>query len=118
MLREMFVAKLHHGCVSDVRIDYQGSLTVDAELIRRSGMLVHQKVQVLNLNNGYRLETYLIPGGPGEMIVNGAAARHAVKGDRLIVIAYAMLDDAEIARHRPTVLILDDRNRVISAGDA
>lgn len=109
----MFTAKLHRGAVSDVRIDYEGSLTVDAELIRRSGMLIHQKIQVLNISNGYRLETYLIPGGPGDMIVNGAAARHAIKGDRLIVIAYGMLTDDEIRTHVPKVLVLNEKNQIV-----
>ena len=114
MLREMFTAKLHQACVSDVRIDYQGSLTIDRDLIRRSGLLVHQKIQVLNISNGYRLETYVIEGGPGDMIVNGAAARHAITGDRIIVIGYALMTDAELAAHRPKVLVLNDRNQVVS----
>jgi aspartate 1-decarboxylase len=113
MLREMFTAKLHRGAVSDVRIDYEGSLTIDAELIRRSGMLIHQKIQVLNISNGYRLETYVIPGGPGDLIVNGAAARHAVKGDRLIVIAYGLLTDDEIRTHVPKVLVLNEKNQIV-----
>jgi aspartate 1-decarboxylase len=99
--------------VSDVRIDYEGSLTIDAELIRRSGMLIHQKIQVLNISNGYRLETYVIPGGPGDLIVNGAAARHAVKGDRLIVIAYGLLTDDEIRTHVPKVLVLNEKNQIV-----
>lgn len=114
MLREMFTAKLHRGAVSDVRIDYEGSLTVDPELIRRSGMLIHQKIQVLNISNGYRLETYLIPGGPGDMIINGAAARHAIKGDRLIVIAYGLLNEDEVKNLQPKVLVLNERNQIVS----
>ena len=114
MLREMFTNKLHRACVSDVRIDYEGSLTIDRELIAACGLIIHQKIQVLNISNGYRLETYVIPGGPGEIIVNGAAARHAVKGDRLIIIAYGLMTDAEIATHVPRVLVLDERNRVVS----
>ena len=88
MLREMFQAKIHHATVTECRLGYQGSLTVDIELIERAGMLVHQKIQVLNINNGYRLETYLIPGerGKREIIINGAAARHAQVGDQVIVI--------------------------------
>lgn len=117
MLREMFQAKLHHGTVTECRFGYQGSLTVDIDLIERAGMLVNQKVQVLNLNNGYRLETYLIPGARGgrEMIVNGAAARHAQPGDRLIVITYALLDDREVVTHLPKVLVLNERNEVIES---
>jgi aspartate 1-decarboxylase len=115
MLREMFQAKLHHGSVTECRFGYQGSLTVDIDLLERAGMLVNQKVQVLNLNNGYRLETYLIPGerGKRELIINGAAARHALPGDRLIVITYALMDDREVAAHKPKVLVLNERNEVI-----
>jgi aspartate 1-decarboxylase len=117
MLREMFQAKIHHATVTECRLGYQGSLTVDRDLIEASGMLVHQKVQVLNIANGYRLETYLIPGerGKREIIVNGAAARHAQVGDQLIVIAYALMDEAEVRAHQPTVVILDRDNRIITS---
>ena len=71
------------------------------------------KIQVLNISNGYRLETYVIPGGPGDLIVNGAAARHAVKGDRLIVIAYGLLTDDEIRTHVPKVLVLNEKNQIV-----
>jgi aspartate 1-decarboxylase len=115
MLREMFQAKLHHATVTDCRLGYQGSLTVDIELIERAGMLVNQKVQVLNISNGYRLETYLIPGerGKREIIVNGAAARHAQVGDQLIVITYVTLNEDEVRTHKPTVVILDRANQII-----
>ncbi len=116
MLREMLQGKLHRAVVTDCLLDYPGSLTVDIDLIERTGMLVHQKVQVLNINNGYRLETYLIAGARGqrEIIVNGAAARHACKGDRVIVAAFALYSEAELAGHHPRVLALDEHNRVVS----
>jgi aspartate 1-decarboxylase len=116
MLREMLQGKLHRAVVTDCHIDYPGSLTVDIELIERAGMLVHQKVQVLNINNGYRLETYLIAGerGKRDIIVNGAAARHACKGDRVIVAAYGLYNEAELVGHHPRVLALDDRNQVVA----
>lgn len=116
MLREMFQAKIHHATVTECRLGYQGSLTVDIELIERAGMLVNQKIQVLNINNGYRLETYLISGerGKREIIINGAAARHAQVGDQVIVIAYALMDDQEVKTHTPKVILLGEGNRVIS----
>jgi aspartate 1-decarboxylase len=115
MLREMFQSKLHHATVTDCRLGYQGSLTVDIELIERAGMLVNQKVQVLNISNGYRLETYLIPGerGKREIIVNGAAARHAQVGDQLIVLTYVMMNEDEVRAHKPTVVLLDRNNQIV-----
>ena len=114
MLREMFQAKLHRGVVTECRLGYEGSLTVDIDLIERAGMLVGQKIQVLNSNNGVRLETYLIAGerGKREIIVNGPAARQAQPGDRVVVITYALLNEDEVRRHKPVVLVLDERNQV------
>lgn len=115
MLREMLQAKLHQACVTGTFLTYPGSLTVDEDLIERAGMRVNQKVQVVNINNGYRLETYLIPGkrGEREIIVNGAAARHAEVGDRVIIIAYAHYNDSELDGYHPTVLVLDQANQVV-----
>lgn len=115
MQREMLIGKLHRGTVTACRLDYEGSLTVDQDLIDAAGMLVHQKVQVLDLQNGERIETYLIPGARGhrEIQVNGAAARLFYQGDRVIVCAYGLLDDAEVARHQPKVVLLDGENRIV-----
>ena len=112
MLREMFQSKLHHATVTECRLGYQGSLTVDIELIEAAGMVVFQKIQVLNINNGYRLETYLIPGerGKREIIVNGAAARHAQVGDQIIVLTYALMNDDEVRQHKPNVVVLGPGN--------
>jgi aspartate 1-decarboxylase len=116
MLREMLQGKLHHASVTDCRIDYPGSLTVDLDLIERCGLLVHQKIQLLNCHNGYRLETYLIAGerGKGQIIVNGAAARHAQKGDVVIIAGFALYDEREIVGHEPKVLVLNNLNQVIA----
>lgn len=115
MLREMLIGKLHRGAVTTCRIDYEGSLTVDLDLIEAAGMLVHQKIQVLDINNGQRIETYLIPGerGKREIQVNGAAARLFYKGDRVIVCAYGLLDEAECATLKPQVVLLDETNRIV-----
>ncbi len=116
MMREMLQAKLHRAVVTETHLDYAGSLTVDEDLIDRAGMRVGQKVQVVNINNGARLETYLIPGtrGSRELVVNGAAARLAQPGDQVIVIAYAIYDEAELATYEPVVLRMDDCNRVLA----
>jgi aspartate 1-decarboxylase len=115
MLREMFQAKLHHATVTDCRLGYQGSLTVDIDLIEAAGMVVNQKIQVLNINNGYRMETYLIAGDRGkrEIIVNGAAARHAQIGDQMIILTYAMMNDEEVRQHLPKVVVLGPGNNPI-----
>jgi len=114
MLREMLIGKLHRGVVTECRLDYEGSLTVDQDLIDAAGMLVHQKIQVLDINNGSRIETYLIPGprGSRHIQVNGAAARLFHKGDRVIVCAFGILDDAEARAVQPRVVLLDEQNRI------
>ena len=85
--------------------------------MKRAGLIEHQKVQVANLNNGARLDTYLISGAPGarEIIVNGAAARHAEVGDRVIIIAYSLYDEVEAKGHKPIVLVLNELNQVIAS---
>jgi aspartate 1-decarboxylase len=115
MLREMFISKIHRATVSRTEIDYPGSLTVDLDLLDRAGIPLHQKVQVVNINNGSRLETYVIEGarGSGEIIVNGAAARLAQPGDRIIIIAYALCDAQEVAALKPKVIVLNEKNQVV-----
>lgn len=115
MQREMFQAKLHRATVTRCELSYMGSLTVDEDLLDAVGILVHQKVQVVNINNGHRLETYVIPGrrASGEIIVNGAAARLAQAGDRIIIIAYATYTDEEIATYKPEVAVLNERNEIV-----
>ena len=116
MLREMLQGKLHHAVVTDCRLDYPGSLTVDLDLIESCGLLVHQKIQLLNCHNGYRLETYLIAGerGKRQITVNGAAARHAQKGDVVIVAGFALYDESEVTGHEPKVLVLNASNEVVA----
>ncbi len=116
MMLEILIGKLHRGVVTNCLLEYPGSLTVDIDLIERAGMRVHQKIQLLNVNNGNRLETYLIPGerGKREIIVNGAAARLAQVGDRVIVAAYALLNEQELVNHHPKVLALDEHNRIVA----
>ena len=117
MMREMLQAKLHRGIITEVRFDYEGSLTIDPDLYEQCGMAEYQKIQVLNANNGYRLETYVISGrrGSREICVNGPAARHAMKGDRVVVCAYCLIDERELPSFTPHVLVLDERNEVISS---
>ncbi len=108
----MFRAKLHRLTVTEADLYYEGSITVDEELLAASGMLPYEKVQVVNVNNASRIETYTIPGDAGSRTVklNGPAARLAAKGDEIIVIAYAEMSPEEARRHRPRVVLVDEHN--------
>ncbi|MCS6983838.1 MAG: aspartate 1-decarboxylase [Leptospiraceae bacterium] len=107
-------AKIHRATVTDANLYYEGSLTIDEELLEASGLMEHQKVQVVNINNGQRLETYLIKGnrGSGTVCLNGAAARLGHYGDKIIIIAYAHMDPEEARRYKPKIVLVDDNNRV------
>lgn len=115
MLVEMMHAKLHGARVTDHNLNYQGSITIDRELLDKVGMLPHQKVQVANKNNGARFDTYILEGrrGAGEITVNGAAARLVSKGDELLVIAYALFTPEEAKSLKPKVAFLSGDNRVL-----
>ena len=110
----MFKAKLHRLRVTQADLYYEGSITVDQELLDTAGILPYEKVQVVNVNNGNRLETYTIPGEPGERTVclNGPAARLAAPGDQVIVISYAELTPSEAQQHNPRVVLVDEDNNV------
>lgn len=110
----MFKSKLHRLRVTQADLYYEGSITVDEELLDTAGILPYEKVQVVNINNGERLETYTIPGEPGDRTVclNGPAARLASPGDQVIVIAYAELTPNEAQQHHPRVVLVDEDNNV------
>ena len=108
----MFKAKLHRLRVTEADLYYEGSITIDEELLEAAGILPYEKVQVVNVNNGARLETYTIPGEPGERTVclNGPAARLAATGDQVIVISYAKMTPEEAESHEPNVVLVDENN--------
>jgi aspartate 1-decarboxylase len=114
MTISMLKAKLHRLRVTEADLYYEGSITVDEELLDTAGLLPYEKVQVVNVNNGHRLETYTIPGKAGERTVclNGPAARLAAPGDEVIVIAYADLTPSEAQQHHPRVVLVDEDNNV------
>jgi aspartate 1-decarboxylase len=120
MLLELLHAKIHRATITDACLHYQGSIGVDSALLARAGMRVHQRVQVLNLNNGERFETYLIaePADSGAVVVNGAAARLVQKGDLVILCTYCQVEAREAEHHQPTVLLMDAGNRLVSAPTA
>jgi aspartate 1-decarboxylase len=114
MTISMFKAKLHRLRVTQANLQYEGSITIDEELLDTAGILPYEKVQVVNVNNGSRLETYTIPGEEGERTVclNGPAARLAAPGDPVIVISYAELTPSEARQHHPRVVLVDEHNDV------
>ena len=111
---DMLKAKIHRATVTQAELDYVGSITVDRELLEKSGILEYEKVQVVDVNNGSRLETYAIAGEPGSGIIclNGAAARYVSAGDKVIIMAYASMTPKEAKEFKPTVVFVDDENKV------
>jgi aspartate 1-decarboxylase len=114
MYREMMNGKLHRGTVTEANLNYVGSITIDEDLLDEVDMMENEKVQVVNNNNGARLETYIIAGGRGSKTIclNGAAARLVQPGDKVIVISYKWMEEAEAKLHTPKVAILDEANNI------
>ena len=113
MQRTMMKSKIHRATVTGADIDYVGSITLDPELMRLAELREYEQVHVLDVDNGARFETYAMAGGPGDVILNGAAARLVQPGDRVIVITYASYDEAELAGYEPLIVHVDERNRPI-----
>ena len=114
MMLHMLKSKLHCATVTEANLQYMGSITIDSELMKAAGIYENERVQVVNNNNGSRLETYVIPGKPGSGVIclNGSAARGAQPGDVVIIMAYAFMEEKEAVQYRPTVVMLDGNNRV------
>ena len=108
--------KIHRATVTQCDLHYEGSISVDSALLERAGILDHEQVDVLNINNGERFTTYAIPApaGSGIIGVNGAAARRAQKGDLVIIIAYARMNEAEAKSWQPRVLLVDGNNKPLA----
>ncbi|MEH7482009.1 aspartate 1-decarboxylase [Neobacillus drentensis] len=114
MFRNMMNGKIHRATVTEANLNYVGSITIDEDLLDAVGMIANEKVQIVNNNNGARLETYIIPGerGSGVVCLNGAAARLVQKGDIVIIISYALIAEEKVAAHKPKVAIMDEDNRI------
>lgn len=114
MTISMLKAKIHRATVTQAELDYVGSITVDIALLEQAGILEYEKVQIVDVNNGSRFETYTIAGerGSGIMCLNGAAARMVQTGDKIILMAYAQVTPEEAQEMRPTVLFVDEKNQV------
>ena len=107
---QMMYSKIHRATVTNADLTYEGSVSIDRSLIAKANLLVNQKVDILNCNNGARFSTYVIEGKKGEVCLNGAAARHVQKGDTVIIVAYASMDMAKAKTFEPTVVFVDSKN--------
>ncbi len=118
-MRTMLTGKIHHATVTDVNLDYEGSITIDALLMEEADILPYEMVHVLDVNNGARFETYAIEGerGSGEVCINGAAARLVSKGDTVIILSYKAVVDEEARFMQPKLVYVDERNAIVSKGE-
>lgn len=119
-MRTMLKSKLHRARVTRCDLEYEGSITIDRDLLKAADILPFEQVQVLNLNNGARFATYAIEGeaGSGEIGLNGAAARCACKGDMVIILTYDQVAEDNLASHMPKLVYVDEKNRITSVKHA
>lgn len=115
MQRIMFKSKIHRATITQAELHYEGSLTIDLDLMDAADLLPYEKVAIVNINNGERLETYVIPGERGSKTIcmNGAAARKGVIGDRIIIISYATMSQEEAREYAPTIVLVNEHNEII-----
>ena len=114
MTFDMLYSKIHRATVTDANLNYVGSITIDEDLMKASTLRVGQKVDIVNIKNGERVQTYVIKGKAGskDMCLNGAAARKVEIGDKIIVIAYASYNEAELENYKPVVVLVDEKNNI------
>lgn len=114
MILNMLKCKLHRATATEADLDYEGSITIDKDLMDQTGLLLNEQVDVLNITNGSRLTTYVIDGkrGSGQICINGAAAHLVNKGDLVIICAYAQMNENDAKSFKPTILLLDSQNKV------
>lgn len=114
MYRFVYKSKIHRATVTDANLKYIGSVTIDSKLLKAADILPDERVQIVNLNNGTRVETYVMAGkaASGTICMNGAAARWAHPGDKVIIISYCLLTDEEVTRHKPKIVLVDEKNRI------
>lgn len=115
MLISVCKGKIHRATVTEADLNYEGSLTVDMDLVDAAGMHPYEKVHVVNVNNGARFETYIIEGerGSGTICLNGAAARLGMKGDKVIIISYGLVEESQLPKdYKPKVVLVDEKNQI------
>ena len=117
MLVEFLNSKIHRATVTDANLNYVGSITIDETLLKAANMQEWQKVEILDVNNGERFQTYIIKGEPnsGKICLNGAAARKVQPGDKVIIVTYGYFTPKEVKTHKPTIVIVDDNNKIITS---
>src|SRR6476619_1839446 len=114
MLRQMLRSKIHRATVTGAHLEYEGSLTIDEDLMEAAAILPYEAIICSNLNNGERFMTYAMKGkrGRGEIVLNGPTARKAAVGDQIIIFCYEYYGDEEITRHKPKIILVDAKNRI------
>ena len=115
----MLKSKIHRAVITQAELNYVGSVTIDEDLMDAAGLFEYEKVHIVNVNSGSRIETYVIAGerGSGVICLNGAAARSGQKGDRVIIMAYASMTPEEVKAHRPKVVFVSDENKIVQVSD-
>jgi aspartate 1-decarboxylase len=108
----MLRTKIHRATVTGADLNYEGSISISPDLIKASGLLINERVDIYNCNNGARFSTYVIKGNKGEICLNGAAARHVQKGDLVIICSYCGMNFDEAKKHKPTVVFVNEKNKV------
>ncbi|HNV86251.1 MAG TPA: aspartate 1-decarboxylase [Candidatus Omnitrophota bacterium] len=115
MFRQMMKSKIHRAFVTDANIDYEGSISIDRDLLEAADILSGEKVLIVNLDNGARIESYAIPAerGSGEICLNGGAAKHGKKGDCVIIITFCTLDESEVKTYIPKIVKVNAKNKMV-----
>lgn len=114
MLIPFLISKIHRATVTDANLEYSGSISIDPVLLQEARLREYQKVEIYNISNGNRFSTYVIAGekGSGEIVLNGAAARLATKGDKIIIAAYALIDERELNSLNSVIILMTDNNEI------
>ncbi|MEW6584420.1 MAG: aspartate 1-decarboxylase [Nitrospirota bacterium] len=114
MFRCMLRAKIHGATVTESNLSYEGSITIDEAILKNAGILPYEQVMISNLNNGERFETYVMPGKPREICLNGPTARKGIVGDKIIIFCYSYVEDGRIGEFKPRIIHLDEQNSITS----
>jgi aspartate 1-decarboxylase len=116
MFRTIYKSKIQGAVVTEANLEYVGSITIDEGLMKAADIIPNERVQIVNLNNGSRIETYVMPGkkGSGTICMNGGAARWAVAGDKLLIISYLMMEEKEALAFKPKVIFVNDKNKIMN----
>ncbi|MDL1957157.1 MAG: aspartate 1-decarboxylase [Candidatus Desulfofervidus auxilii] len=112
-MRFMLKSKIHRAKVTDANLNYEGSLSIDTELMAAADLIPYEMVYVYNITNGERFSTYVLPGKKGEICLNGAAARKGAKGDIIIITAYTLVEESQLKMYKPKQVFLDENNAIV-----